>query len=234
MLFDLRARGRRRAIKVIYASLAILMGGGLVLFGIGGDVQGGLFDAFKDDGGSVSDVFEKNLESAEKRVEANPQNAAAWANLAKVRYQAARSDGFDETQGAFTEDGRKDLAGVENAWARYLALKPEKPDASTALLMVQAFGPGALGDYDKAVSAMEVVLDSREPAVGLYVQYAGLSYLAGQTRKGDLAAKKAEDLAPSKDAKEQIKQTIEQAKQAAAQQSGAAGGGGAVPITPSG
>jgi len=63
-----------------------------------------------------------------------------------------------------------------------------------------------------------VVIDAREPAVGLYVQYAQLAYLAGQNRKGDLAAKKAEDLAP-KAQKAQVKATIEQAKQAAAQES---------------
>ena len=34
MLFDLRGKGRRRTVQVIYVSLAILMGGGLVLFGI--------------------------------------------------------------------------------------------------------------------------------------------------------------------------------------------------------
>ena len=33
MLFDLRGRGRRRTIQVIYLGLAVLMGGGLVLFG---------------------------------------------------------------------------------------------------------------------------------------------------------------------------------------------------------
>ena len=39
MLFDLRARGRRRAIKVIYLFLALLMGGGLIFFGIGGSTS---------------------------------------------------------------------------------------------------------------------------------------------------------------------------------------------------
>ena len=48
MLFDLRGAGRRTTIKIVYLSLAILMGGGLVLFGIGGDVSGGLFDAFSE------------------------------------------------------------------------------------------------------------------------------------------------------------------------------------------
>ena len=36
MLFDLRGRGRRRTVQVIYIGLAILMVGGLLLFGIGG------------------------------------------------------------------------------------------------------------------------------------------------------------------------------------------------------
>ena len=35
MLFDLRGTGRRRTVKIVYVTLAILMGGGLVLFGIG-------------------------------------------------------------------------------------------------------------------------------------------------------------------------------------------------------
>ena len=51
MLFDLRGRGRRRTVQVIYLSLAILMGGGLVLFGIGGATSGGLFDAFSGNSG---------------------------------------------------------------------------------------------------------------------------------------------------------------------------------------
>src|ERR671914_171088 len=50
MLFDLRGR-RRRAVQATYLTLAVLMGGGLVLFGIGGDVSGGLFDAFSDRSG---------------------------------------------------------------------------------------------------------------------------------------------------------------------------------------
>ncbi len=132
-----------------------------------------------------STTSSRRTSSPRRSASSQPARPAGWANLAKVRYQSRPQRGFDETQGPFTEDGQKDLASVETAWARYLRLKRDKAkgDASIALLMVQAFGPGGLGDYDKAVSAMEFVLDSREPAVGLYVQYAGLAYLAGQTAK---------------------------------------------------
>ena len=34
MLFDLRSRGRRTTVRGVYLLLAILMGGGLILFGV--------------------------------------------------------------------------------------------------------------------------------------------------------------------------------------------------------
>ena len=55
MLFDLRAGGRRRLVQVVYLFLAILLGGGLVLFGVGGATSGGLFDAFREN--SSGDIF---------------------------------------------------------------------------------------------------------------------------------------------------------------------------------
>ena len=53
MLFDLRSRGRRRTVQVVYLGLAVLMGGGLVLFGVGaGNGIGGLLNAFTGGGSS--------------------------------------------------------------------------------------------------------------------------------------------------------------------------------------
>ena len=47
MLFDLRSRGRRRTVQAVYLGLAVLMGGGLVLFGVGaGNSFGGILNAF--------------------------------------------------------------------------------------------------------------------------------------------------------------------------------------------
>jgi hypothetical protein len=225
MLFDLRGRGRRRSVQAIYLMLAVLMGGGLVFFGIGGNTSGGLLDAFKNDTQSGADIFKARLKSADKRVRLHPHDAAAWNNLARVRYQAAGAgDGYDQATSSFTEKGKKELIGVARAWDRYLTLDPKKPDASTALLMVQAFGPTGLGDADKAVAAMEVVVDQREPSAGLYGQYAQLAYAAGQTRKGDLAAKKAVSLAP-KDQREQVKSALDAAKSAAATAGGGASTG---------
>jgi len=81
MLFDLRGRGRRRTVQAVYLGLAILMGGGLVLFGVGGNVSGGLLDAIKNNpSSSNSDLFTKRLQAAEKLAQTEPKNAQARAD----------------------------------------------------------------------------------------------------------------------------------------------------------
>lgn len=217
MLFDLRGRGRRRTVQAIYLTLAILMGGGLVLFGIGGATNGGLVDAISGNNStqSTSDVFKDRIKSAEKRTQANPRDVKAWAELARARYQQAGTGGnYDQNTGAFTDKGKKELAGVEQAWNRYMSLDPQPPDDTVAALMVQAFGPAGLGKLDKAVTAQEIVTEERDPSSGLFAQLSVLAYEAGQLRKGDLARKKALELVP-KDDREALKAQLDSAKQGA-------------------
>jgi tetratricopeptide (TPR) repeat protein len=214
MLFDLRGRGRRRAVQAIYLSLAILMGGGLVLFGVGGATSGGLLDAFKADSGqtNVSDVFKKRIDGAEKAVKARPNDPKAWGELTRVRYlEASSGDGVDQNQGVFTDKGKERLRAAAAAWDKYVKLTNGKPSDQIATLMVQAFSAAGLNEPEKAVSAMEDVIAKRQPTAPLYVQLAALAYEAGQTRKADLAAKKALALAP-KDDREQIKAQLDAAR----------------------
>jgi len=215
MLFDLRGRGRRRTVQVIYLSLAILMGGGLVLFGIGGgtDVQGGLFEAFSgsDSRSSGNDVVERKADKAEERVKANPKDAAALAELARLRFQlAGTGDNFNQEQGTYTKDGQASLRKSARAWERYLALEPKKADSNVAILMVNVYA--GLGQADKAVGAQEIVVEAQDkPNVGQYLQLARLAYAAGQTRKGDLARTKVLELAPA-DQREILKEQLDEAK----------------------
>src|SRR5215210_6491600 len=216
MLFDLRGAGRRRTVKVVYITLAFLMGGGLVLFGIGGATSGGLVDAITDRSGggdTGSDRFRKQETAAEAKTRTNPQDAAAWAALARVRFQLAGSgENFDPAKGTFTAKGTAKLRAAGDAWDRYLALNPKKPDDRVASLMVQAFG--ALNKPDKAAQAQEVITDAR-PTASTFTQLAIFAYQAGQTRKGDLAMQKALELTDP-DMREALKGQLESAKQSAA------------------
>jgi tetratricopeptide (TPR) repeat protein len=216
MLFDLRGRGRRRAVQAIYLGLALLMGGGLVLFGVGGATSGGLLDAFKSDSGSqsVSDTFQKRINAAQTGVKVHPTDPKAWAELTRVRFQqAGTGDGFDQNNGVFTDKGKAQLQGAESAWNKYLSLT-QKPDGTVASLMVQAFGQAGLNEPDKAVNAMEIYMDGVTATGPLYVQLASLAYQAGQTRKAELASQKAISMTP-KDDREQIKAQLDAARQAA-------------------
>ena len=239
MLFDLRGRGRRRTVQVIYLSLALLMGGGLVLFGIGGDVQGGLFDAFQQDGGSENDALKDDVEEWEKRVQANRQDAAAWAELARAKFNlAGQTEGFNEQTGEFGGESRQVVVDATRAWEQHLKLAGNKPDADVAARLTQAFI--VLGQPEKAVRTQEIVLDSLpNPGFGQYAALAEYAYAAGQTRKGDLAAQRALEDAKeegvNKERRDELKATLESIKQQAAQaavQDAQQGAGGAPPGSP--
>jgi hypothetical protein len=198
MLFDLRGRGRRRTVQAIYLSLAILMGGGLVLFGIGSSNSGGLFDALSGNSGSQSATagIDKRIERTIAATKARPRDPAPWAQLASLRFQRA---GIDEigADGRYTASGLRRLRLASQAWERHLALNPKQPDVRAAKFMVQAYEAGGLNELDNAVKAKQIVTAATNPPnSNLYAQLAELSYRAKDFRTAGLAADRAVSLAP--------------------------------------
>jgi len=212
MIFDLQGK-RRRLVQAVYLTLAILMGGGLVLFGIGGEVSGGLFDAFSNRGadtGSGNAIVERRVQRAEERLRANPRDEAALKDLARGNYQLAQLDA-EPTTGQVSAAGRERLRAASRAWERYLALDPRRPDDSLAGLMVQAYSPEiGLNDPPRATRAAEIVAAAR-PSSNAYLQLAQFATLAGQTRKADLAGQQAVRLAPRADRPE-VRRLVQQVK----------------------
>jgi len=230
MLFDLRGSGRRRVVKIVYITLALLMGGGLVLFGIGGGgaLSGGLVDAITESnsgGGEGSERFVDAERKATAAAKANPSDAALWAAAARARFNlASTGDNLDQNTGEFTDAGKAQLESAGRAWEEHLELAGDKPDSRVASLMVQGYS--VLGQYDKAATAQEVIALDRE-SVGAYTQLAILAYQANQLRKGDLARDKALKLTEP-DMREALKGQLDGARQQAALQS-AAGAGSEAP-----
>jgi hypothetical protein len=231
MLFDLTGRGRRNVVRVIYLGLAILMGAGLLLFGIGTGGDGGLIDAFNGSGTDTSAQVSTAEKRANRAVRLRPRDPQAWADLTRARYQGAgQGENYDQATNAFTEAGREKLATAATAWKRYLELAADKPDASLARLMATAYSEVGLDNPAEAASAMEIVTE-RDPSAAAYGTLAQYAYLADQMRKGDLAAAKAVQLAPPaqrrlvrgqlEGAKRQI---LEQRAEEALAAGGAAGG----------
>lgn len=223
MLFDLRGRGRRRTVQVIYLGLALLLGGGLVLFGIGSssDVGGGIVDAVIGDensGDTATETLDKRIEAAFAKTRATPREPRVWAELARLRFQRAGIDGLQADGTSYTDEGKQRLSAAADAWERYLQLDPKTIDPQLARLMAQAYAAGGLNEPKKAVRAFEIVTAAEDPpSSNLFAQLAKLAYEAGETRTGDLAADRAVDLAPD-DTRKLLRTTLEQIKSQAASQ----------------
>jgi hypothetical protein len=228
MLFDLQGR-RRRVVQGTYLMLAILMGGGLVLFGIGGDVSGGLFDAFSDrnTGGNGNSAIEERIDRAEQRLERNPRDAAALQELVRANYQLATSQ-TAQGQVGFPDEARDELTKAATAWQRYLEAEERRPDPSLATVAFQIYDVGALNRPKEALQAAQIIAQA-DPESNAYIRVVQYATLAGNTRIANLAGDKAIELAP-KGQRKVVRQQVQQAKAPAAPGAaqGAPAQGGAV------
>ncbi|MSO41377.1 MAG: hypothetical protein EXQ70_05690 [Solirubrobacterales bacterium] len=199
MLFDLQSPGRRVVVKVVYSALAILMGAGLVLFGIGGSGSG-IFDSLGIGGGSSSDApFQAEIDDANDTLSQNPRNQQALVDLITLQAQQAGTQVDD--QGVPTSDGLDGYNRAADAWDRYLKLDTKQPDDAAALQMANAFFTLALtsssaadaqAQIGNAADTQKVVADERPTSANL-TRLAYFLYLAG--RAGEANAAKQEAIA---------------------------------------
>jgi hypothetical protein len=228
MLFDLKGK-RRRVVQGTYLMLAILLGAGLVLFGIGSSTSGGLGDLFSGGGGSNkgNTVVQKKIDAAEKQLQVNPRNVAALGDVIRGHYQLATANA-DPNTGVFSKDARDDLQQAANTWQRYVATNPKKVDVGLARVMVQAYsGLAQLATGSQATAtrywagsseASELIAGQQQNPAN-YIALVQYATLAGQTGKADLAGKKAISLAP-KSQRKAVQQQVTQAKAAGTSQAG--------------
>ena len=203
MLFDLRSRGRRRVIQVVYAFLAVLIGGGLVLFGVGGGAGStGLLSQLAQQGnGSASGIklYEKAMLKAQKQAQAQPNNLAAWDSYALAVFKLADTNYVTSSSGTaqgFTPAGAKELKVLESAWNHYLSLSPPIPDAALAADVSFAFGEYGVQEFKVAEGAAEIVATANPTSYSDYTTLALDAYLAKDKSAGQLAESRAIALAP--------------------------------------
>lgn len=197
MLFDLRSRGRRRTVQVIYLGLAVLIGGGLILFGVGtGSGGGGLLNGLTGNGtnSGQSQAVNQATKSARKQVKLHPSSPAAWSGLEQANWEAAHQPSvYNSTSGVYTPTGKKLLAATSSAWEHYLNLT-KSPDSGAAFLAAEAYA--AQAQYKQEASSWQYVIQSNPSSAKGYECLAFSAYAAKQDRLGDLASSKALKLAP--------------------------------------
>jgi hypothetical protein len=213
MLFDLRGR-RRRAVQGTYLVLALLMGGGLVLFGVGSNVSGGLLDAFKGGGGPSGDTaLNDRIDKQETRLQTSPRNQVILQSLVRDYY--AKATETRQSGGQFSADAKADLRKAGSYWTRY-ATVADKPDPATAGFAVQIYDVGALNKPKEAQKAAAILAQATNDAAS-YLRLVAYAARAGDKRTADLAGQKAIDLAP-KAQKKLVKKQVEALKKAGTQQ----------------
>jgi len=212
MLFDLRSRGRRRTVQVVYIGLAVLIGAGLILFGVGtGSGGGGLFGAFtgsNSSSGSSNGAATSQIKHALAATKKNPHSAAAWANLVNARFSAANSIGYNSTSQSYTKVGKQQLHLLTQDYSHYTSLA-KTPSTNSATIAAKAYTQ--LSDWDRASAIYQSLLQTAPGSI-VYLRCVALtSYAAKNDRVGGLAETRLLAKLP-KSARPQYKALIQQAK----------------------
>jgi hypothetical protein len=208
MLFDLRGR-RRRVVQVVYLMLALLLGGGLVLFGIGGEVSGGLLNAFEGgNGGNTDSALQDRVERQEERLKASPGDERVLQELVRDYYSLATSQ-RESGSVEFSDEAKEDLRQAGVYWQRYLE-QADEPNPDTATVALQVYAQTGLDRPKEEQRAAAIIAREANDAVS-YLRLVQIATRAGDTRTADLAGQKAVDLAP-KAQKKAVQQQVKALK----------------------
>ena len=228
MIFDVQGKKKRRAIQATYLVLALLLGSGLVLFGIGSDAPGGILGSGHggDGGHGGGDAnFDDQIERTESEIATDPDNPHLLGRLVRVRFQAATAAA--ETSGGhggtttLTDESLAHLDEATGSWEQYVD-RVRRPAPEVAQVATQAYL--ALGDAAGAAEGQTVI--AREaPSVGNYRTLATYRYLANDEAGGDQAGRRALELAEGAERSE-VRAQLEAAKQQAAGAAPPGAGGG--------
>ena len=194
MIFDLKSGKRRRVVQIVFGFLAFIFFISFVGFGIGSDVSGGIFDAIGlgGDDASSSPQYEQQIEDANETLETEPENERALLDLTNAYFRSATETGVtvNAETGAIeiTEESRAALEQSIDAWERYVATKPQRPDTTAAARAAESYR--YLLDADGAAKAQALVADAQGTS-SAFAQLAIYLYADGQIKQGDAAGDKA-------------------------------------------
>lgn len=220
MLFDTRGK-RKNVIRVVYATLALLMGASLF-------VAVGPFNLAEIVGTSneinAAKTLDEQVERIEGRLVKDPENEQLLLSLTRAQIGAgnARLDPEAPTLSVETINAFND--GLDT-WNVYLTQAGGEPNATAAQLVAgTAFALAERGSVStaetqanikKATEAQRIAAEQR-PSLGSLSTLAIYEYYNGNPAAGDKAAKQATALIPSKAEKENIKKQLEQSRKSAA------------------
>ena len=129
----------RRHAKWMFVFLAIALGGGFVLFGVGAGGTG-VGDILRG-GGSSSGV--PSITSAQKKTQQNPKDVQAWRDLSTALQTDGRTDQAIAAQKTVVALAPKDADALRELAGLYLAQATAKQQAAQIIQIQSAYNAGA-------------------------------------------------------------------------------------------
>jgi hypothetical protein len=227
MLFDTSGR-RKRVIQVVYALLALLMGGSLFL--VIGPFNLGELVGSSTSSGSASEVFEEQVERVEGRLAKDPDNEQMLLTLMRAEINSGNAKVEPVAEGetaTIPPEARTDFAAASETWKRYLKAVGDDPNPSAALLVAGTFfrvaesGASSLseirGNVKLAAEAQRIAAEA-QPNVGtLRSTLAIYEFFNGNFAEGDRLTKQVTAEASSKQEAKAIEAQLDEYRKSAKQ-----------------
>jgi hypothetical protein len=223
MLFDIRGR-RRNLVKVVYGTLAVLMG--LSLFLVVGGFN--LAELFNGSGGTseAAEQYEEQAERIEVKLKKDPENPDLLVALTRAQINTGNSlvSIEDNGQQVQTLGSVQEYQKAIDTWTKYLKATDE-PTAGLAQLVAPTMfslaetSPSLVAarrNVTAAAEAQKIVAEQR-PTVNSYSTLAYYTYFTGDFAAAEKARKKAESFGKTKAERESIGSQLDEIRKSALQ-----------------
>jgi tetratricopeptide (TPR) repeat protein len=176
----------RRHAKWMFVFLAVALGGGFVLFGVGAGGTG-VGDILRG-GGSSSGV--PTISSAQKKTEQNPKNVQAWRDLSTALQTDGRTADAIAAQKQVVALAPKDSDALRELAGLYLAQATAKQQAAQIIQIQAAYNAGAGQGFPGLLTspAGQSVVDSKIASVIGTAATTAVQKLAGEAQTASAEA----------------------------------------------
>lgn len=223
MLFDLRGGRRKSVVKVVYATLAVLMGLSLFLV-IGGFNISELFTSTGTT--DIAGQYEDEAERLEAKLVQEPDNPALLMRLTKAQHNVANAlyELSPEGERILTDEALAEFRVAGDTWLRYVdATKEPSPSlaqimAPTLLILTQnpLSAREARENMEASVAAQRIAAEQR-PNLNTLTTMALYTAVLGNEQEAERYANKAIKYANTKFEREDIGNKLEKALSIGAQ-----------------
>ena len=217
MLFDLRSGRRKNLVKVVYATLAVLMGLSLFLV-IGGF---NIAELFQGNGTENSaELYEEQAERIEAKLEKDPDDPNLLLSLTRAQLNVAnagteRNEQTGET--TLTPEAVQAYQEADQSWSEYLKATDE-PSPGLAQLVAPMLlqlaelsrsYPEADSRIQAAADAQRIVAEER-PSLNSWTTLSFYTYFTGDIKAAEKARAEALKLANSASERETIEKQLDE------------------------